>query len=71
MEQEFCFPFPLLLTQPGMGRKVCLFPLQGKKAHSRTALRATEKEAIIVNIIHARKNSQLPSYRTTLCPVSQ
>lgn len=68
-------PLPLrVLGLPDLawpGPEYLSVPIAGKKARSRIALKAMVREAINANIIHARKNSQLPSYRTTLYPVSQ
>ena len=63
-------PLPLIIDPAWPGPENVSVPIAGKKTHSRIALKAMVREAISTNIIHARKNSQLPSYRTTLCPVS-
>lgn len=68
-------PLPLrVLGLPDLvwpGPEYLSVPTAGEKAHSRIVLKAMVREAINANIIHARKNSQLPSYRTTLYPVNQ
>lgn len=73
MEQEKSIlpPLPLIIDPAWPGPENVSVPMAGKKARSRIAFKAMVREAINANIIHAKKNSQLPSYRTTLCPVSQ